>query len=226
VRVERLIRCSGEVLGLSADELVASSLLLASFLGLAGCAACHALALPPVLAWVAGMFGLWLPFGRLSQLVRSRAATVNRGLPRAIELLSLCMSAGLDFPGSVEMFVRTRAGSTDPLVEELSRVLHELELGHTRKRALQGLAHRVPTPQVGELVAAIVQSEQRGNPLAQVLEIQAQTQELRRSVAAEEAASGAALLLVGPMTLIFLCVIVLVTGPLVIRFVTGELSVG
>ena len=89
---------------------------------------------------------------------------------------------------------------------------------------MEGFAARVPTDQVRELVNSVVQAEARGTPLASVLTIQAQTQRLRRSIAAEETAAEAALMLLGPMTLIFLCVIVLLLGPVVVRFMTGSLG--
>lgn len=137
----------------------------------------------------------------------------------------MCMSAGLDFPGSLRRIVSSAPDSREPIVEELARVLRELDLGHTRRSALQRLAVRIPTDQVRELANAIVQAEDKGSPLGPVLAIQAQTQRLRRSIAAEEIASDAALMLIGPMTLIFLCVIVLLLGPVVVRLMTGGLGV-
>ena len=91
---------------------------------------------------------------------------------------------------------------------------------------MEGFAARVPTAQVREFVNSVVQAEAKGSPLANVLTIQAQTQRLRRSIAAEETASEAALMLLGPMTLIFLCVIVLLLGPVVVRFMAGGLGPG
>jgi tight adherence protein C len=134
------------------------------------------------------------------------------------------MSAGLDFPGSLRRIVGSAPDSAEPIVEELFRVLQELDLGLTRRSALERLANRVPTDQVRELASAIVQAEQKGSPLGPVLSIQAQTQRLRRSIAAEQIASDAALMLMGPMTLIFLCVIVLLLGPVVVRLMTGGLG--
>jgi tight adherence protein C len=167
------------------------------------------------------LLGLLAPWAHLSSVARERARKVNRGLPAAVDLASLCMSAGLDFPGSLTKIVKSAADPSDPLVEEFRRVLQELELGYTRRRALEGFADRAPTEQVREFVNSVVQAEEKGSPLASVLTIQAQTQRLRRSIAAEEMASGAALMLLGPMTLIFLCVILLLLGPLIVRFMTG-----
>ena len=136
----------------------------------------------------------------------------------------MCMSAGLDFPGSLRRIAASASNPTDPVIEEFGRVLQELDLGHTRKSAMEGFAARVPSDQVREFVNSVVQAEAKGTPLANVLTIQAQTQRLRRSIAAEESASKAALMLLGPMTLIFLCVIALLLGPVVVRFMTGGLG--
>ena len=133
----------------------------------------------------------------------------------------MCMSAGLDFPGSLRRIVDSAAEPNDPVIEEFNRVLQELDLGHTRRHAMEGLATRVPVDQVREFVNSVVQAEAKGSPLASVLTVQAQTQRLRRSVAAEETAAEAALMLLGPMTLIFLCVIALLLGPVVVRFMMG-----
>jgi tight adherence protein C len=131
------------------------------------------------------------------------------------------MGAGLDFPSSLRRVVDSAAEPDDPIVEELHRVLQELDLGCTRRSAMHGFATRVPSSEVRELVNSVLQAEDKGNPLARVLTIQARTLRLRRSVAAEEVASEAALMLVGPMTLIFICVIVLLLGPVAVRVMTG-----
>ena len=137
----------------------------------------------------------------------------------------MCMSAGLDFPGSLRRIATSAADPNDPVIEEFSRVLQEAgSRTHTKERDGGLSPQRVPTAQVREFVNSVVQAEAKGSPLANVLTIQAQTQRLRRSIAAEETASEAALMLLGPMTLIFLCVIVLLLGPVVVRFMTGGLG--
>ena len=103
----------------------------------------------------------------------------------------------------------------------MPHIVQELELGHTRRRALEHFAERVPSERVRELVYSVVQAEEKGSPIAELLSIQAQTQRLKRSIDLEESAAKAALLLMGPMALIFLCVIVLLLGPVVVRFSTG-----
>jgi len=225
-RVRKPLRRSlvhaGEYLGLSEDELMAMCVLCGLGLGTVGLLLCKALMLPGLLAVCALGLGLMAPWFRVLAVARARARSVSRGLPGAVELAAMCMSAGLDFPGSLRRIVDSAADPEDPVMEEFSRVLQELDLGHTRKSAMEGFALRVPIDQVRELVNSVVQAEAKGSPLANVLTIQAQTQRLRRSIAAEEAAAEAALMLLGPMTMIFLCVIVLLLGPVAVRFMTGS----
>jgi tight adherence protein C len=132
----------------------------------------------------------------------------------------MCMSAGLDFPSALRRTAESAPDPNEPIAEELRRVLQELDLGRTRRAAILGFAERIPSDEVRELANSLIQAEDKGSPVAQVLSVQAETLRLRRSVAAEETASEAALMLIGPMTLIFLCVIVLLLGPVVAR-VTG-----
>lgn len=224
VRVRDSLTHSGDYLGLSDDELIAVCLLSGIGFGGLTLVACQFMDLPSVLAIGALCLGAALPWLRILGIAEERARGVGRGLPGAVELASMCMSAGLDFPGSLRRIVDSASNSSDPVVEEFARVLQELDLGHTRRSAMEGFAARVPTDQVREFVNSVVQAEEKGSPLASVLTIQAQTQRLRRSIAAEETASEAALMLLGPMTLIFLCVIVLLLGPVVVRFMTGGLG--
>jgi len=212
---------AGEYLGLSEDELMAMCVLCGLGLGMVGLLVCEVLMLPVLVAVCALCLGLMAPWFRVLAVAHARARSVSRGLPGAVELAAMCMSAGLDFPGSLRRIVDSAADPDDPVIEEFNRVLQELELGHTRRNAMEGFAARVPIDQVRELVNSVVQAEAKGSPLASVLTIQAQTQRLRRSIAAEETAAEAALMLLGPTTLIFLCVIVLLLGPVVVRFMTG-----
>lgn len=223
-RGRRLLIHAGEYMGLSEDELIALCALCGLCLGAASWVLAELLGLPRMLVVGALCLGVTAPWFRAVAVAQARARSIDRGLPGAVELAAMCMSAGLDFPGSLRRIVSSAADPSQPVIEEFSRVLQELDLGHTRRNAMEGLAARVPTDQVREFVNSVVQAEDKGSPLASVLTIQAQTQRLRRSIAAEETASEAALMLLGPMTLIFVCVIVLLLGPVVVRFMTGGLG--
>jgi tight adherence protein C len=223
-KLRRVLVRSGDHLGLSEDELLALSLLSGAGLGAATLLLGIWVDLPVASVAVALVLGGLAPWFRLATVAKHRAKRVTRSLPGVIELGAMCMGAGLDFPGSLHRIVDSAADPSEPIIEEIQRVLQELDLGRTRRSAMIAFSNRVPSDDVRELVNSVVQAEDKGSPLAQVLTIQAQTLRLRRSIAAEETASEAALMLVGPMTLIFLCVIVLLLGPVIVRFMTGGLG--
>jgi tight adherence protein C len=127
------------------------------------------------------------------------------------------MSAGLDFPGAVRQVVEKSSNPDDPLTEELGRLLNELSLGRTRKQALLDLMARAPAPAVTEFVTALVQAEERGNPVSEVLQIQAGVSRMRRTVAAEESAAKAGVKMVLPLFLLFGSIMLLVMGPMLLK---------
>jgi tight adherence protein C len=215
---------SGEHLGLTADEFLALSLLsgvLFTFLGITA-----GLVMPggfnPMMAMMISLLGFALPHMQVQGEIDRRFKQINRGLPFAIDLASLAMGAGLDFPGALRQVTEKSPDKTDALYEELTRILNEIDLGRTRKQALQGFAERAPTESVKDFVFAVIQSEEKGNPLADVLNIQATMLRMRRSVAAEEGAARAGVMMIGPLMLIFACIMLIILGPFIVTSASGK----
>ena len=214
--LDRKLSQAGHWMGLSADELYALAL-LAGLAGLVGGGAGMWLMEGPafaslffaVLAW-------WLPFSHVESEIARRKREVSRGLPGAVEMIALCMSAGLDLPGALRRITSSQQ-SADALHDELSHILRELNLGHTRAAALRGFASRVPLDEVADFVAAILQAEARGNPLREVLRIQASVLRTRRSIRAEEIAARTSVLMIGPMALLMGATLLMIGGPLMIK---------
>ncbi|HEY8078746.1 MAG TPA: type II secretion system F family protein [Labilithrix sp.] len=138
-----------------------------------------------VVLFIAGCF---VPHIIVDNARVERFRSINRGLPYAIDLMALSMSAGLDFPGALSQVV-TKAKANLALRDELGYILQQFHLGRTRTQVLNELAARVPIESVREFVHALVQAEERGTPVAAVLEIQASTARVRRANLAENAAS-------------------------------------
>jgi tight adherence protein C len=200
-------------LGLTPDEYSALSLLSAAALGGAVALLTRLGGSNTVLAIPAAAFGLVLPALQVHEIIRRRVKEVVRGLPHAIEIAAMCMGAGLDFPGALRMLTQGHSGKPNALADEFAAILEELDLGHTRREALLSFAQRVQAPAVRDFVNAVVQAEQKGNPLARVIQIQGRMLNSRRSVAAEEAAARAGVLLIMPMVLLVACVMLLLMGP-------------
>jgi tight adherence protein C len=211
---QRELQRAGHCLGLTPDEYSALGILSALVLGVIAVPLARLTGNSAVLAIPAAGVGLVIPTLQIQEIIRQRAKEITRGLPHSIEVAAMCMGAGLDFVGALRLLSQPQNGERDALASELSVILEELELGRTRRDALLSFADRVPTQAVRDLVLAVVQAEQRGNPLASVLQIQGRMLNLRRSVAAEEAAARAGILMIFPMMLLLGCILLLLIGPL------------
>jgi tight adherence protein C len=216
-QANRKLSLAGDYLGLLPEEALGLSVLTA-FAGVLLGYVLGALAEMGNLVVISGtLLGAALPYFRISAAAAERMKKVNRRLPHAIDLLALSMSAGLDFPGSVRQLVEKSGSPDDPLVEELTLILQSLQLGRTRRQALEEFAARAPTDAVIEFVGAVVQAELRGNPLVDVLGIQAEVSRRKRTVRAEESAAKAGVALAGPLILVFLTILIMIVAPIVMK---------
>ncbi|QQR90962.1 MAG: type II secretion system F family protein [Myxococcales bacterium] len=215
--LQKQIKISGEYLGLSADEYIALMIFAGTVFGSAGAFLTLLGYFPPYVVLIGIAIGAWLPSSMLAESTKKRFKAIGRGLPPAIDLAALCMSAGMDFVGALRQIVRHTPVEEDAIHEELDRILQELELGHTRKQALEAFAERVPTEAVKDFVSAVRQAEEKGNPLAEVLQIQATMLRMRRSVLAEEAAARAEVMMMIPLMMLFASIMIILLGPLVIN---------
>lgn len=215
-RQERELRRADHYLGITPDEYTALAVISAVALSgsVAGIARMAGRGVVPAIA--AGAFGLLLPTLQIQEVIRQRTKEISRGLPHAIEIAAMCMGAGLDFPSAMRLIAGPSGGGR-ALAREFAQILEELELGHTRRQALLGFAERVPISAVRDLVNAIIQAEQKGNPLAKVIQVQGRMLNMRRSVAAEEAAARAGVLMIAPMMLLVGCIVLLLLGPFMVK---------
>lgn len=217
-RLDEQIGLAGDYLGLTPEEYVSLSIVSSVGCGVIGGLSGVALGNSGTLFLIIGVgLGAVVPYLQVSGEGQRRLKEINRGLPYVIDLMALGMSAGLDFPGAVRQVVEKSSNPEDPVIEEMTRILQELQLGRTRKQALTDFAKRVPSPAVTEFVSALVQAEDRGNPVADVLQIQAGVSRMRRTVNAEEAAAKAGVKMVGPLFLLFACIMLLVMGPMILK---------
>ncbi len=222
-RVEARLEGAGRPLGLDANDYFAVSLILGG-VGTA-CGALLSLQMDKGAgagAILGAIIGIAFPVFKVDELVVRRRLLVGRGLPYAVDLAALSLAAGLDFTGALKQVI-SQLNTDDPIRFEFEHLLRKMALGSTRQDALKELAERIPTIQVRQFVGAVIQAEKRGTPLASVLTTQAEVMRTKRSQAAEQAAARAAILILGPLMLIFACVFVLLLGPFAIKFLRGEL---
>ncbi|MGD8858910.1 MAG: type II secretion system F family protein [Myxococcales bacterium] len=207
------LRHAGQPLGLDADELMALCLLFAC----ACLGASRALGAGLATSLAAMAIGFTLPVLQVHEKALARNRDIGRTLPAAIDVMALCMGAGLGFAAALELAAREAIAPNAPLGAELLRVRQAIATGSSRQRALSELAERVPTPTVRDFVSAVVQGERKGTPLREVLAVQARTLRTRRSVLAEEAAARASVLMVLPLLLLLCTVMLLMFGPFIVN---------
>jgi tight adherence protein C len=221
LELDRQIGLAGDYLGISADEYLALTLLSAVAGAIVGAFGGYVLDLGSTMIVIGTMLGGAIPYMQISGVAQERLKNVSRGLPYVIDLMALSMGAGLDFPGAVRQVVEKSSNPDDPLVEEFTLILQTMNLGRTRREALQEFARRAPVETVTEFVNSLVQAEERGNPVADVLSIQATVSRTRRSVRAEEMAAKAGVQMVGPLMLVFFCIMGLILGPALMNIMGG-----
>jgi tight adherence protein C len=217
-KLDRQLVLAGDYLGLTPEEYVGLCILS----GFGG--SMFGLLMGQIAGQGTGLFMLAagalftvLPHLHIQEIAADRLKIINRRLPVVIDLMALSMSAGLDFPGAVRQVIEKSSTPDDPLIEEMARLMQELQLGKTRRQVLTEFAIRAPVASVEEFVAALTQAEERGNPVSEVLQIQAVVSRQRRTVNAEEAAAKAGVKILGPLFLCFACILILVVAPMILK---------
>ncbi len=172
--------------------------------------------------WLVGVIlGAGLMLAVIYDKASKRLRQIGRQIPYSMDLIALAMGAGGTFTEAVQTVVREK--QDDPFNVELKALLAEMELGATRRRALENMADRVPLEQLRSIVSSVVQAEELGTPLADVLHSQANLLRLQRSARAENAAAVASVRILVPSLLILIAVIIAVFAPAILRLLEGGL---
>lgn len=200
--------------------------LLLGGLGVVVLALARTIALPRrvVLAGVMAGVGYYLPSLWLKSKTSKRQAEVSRSLPDALDLLTICVEAGLGFDSAI---ARVASKWDNELSREFRRVLQEIQLGKLRREALRNMSRRIDVPEMSSFVAAVVQAEELGVSIAKVLRIQSDEMRRRRRQRAEELARQAGIKMLPAIAfLIFPAIFVVLLGPAVLRIMTMEMGFG
>ncbi len=175
-----------------------------------------------LLFFVFGVFGgAVLSLLHLHDVAGKRIREISRRVPYALDLIALAMGAGATFTEAVQTVVRER--SEDPFNVELRTMLAEMDLGSTRRRALQNLSARIPLEALRSIIASVIQAEELGTPLGDVLHDQATLLRMRRSFNAENKAAVASVRILIPCLLLVMAVLLAVFGPAFVRIARGGL---
>jgi len=161
-----------------------------------------------------GGAGFTVPGYLVGVRARRRREQVQAALPDALDILAVSVEAGLGFDGAVAKLTEHMRG---PLIDELGLALAEMRVGESRSDALKKLAARVDTPELSAFVRAIIQADQLGISLGNLLRVQASETRLKRQAAAEEKAMKAPIKMLFPtVAFIFPAMFIVVLGPAMI----------
>ena len=167
-----------------------------------------------------GLFYLQ-PLVWLRRSIKLRHRSIQRALPFVIDLLTLSVEAGIDFMSGLQRAVERRR--MDPLTEELIRMIHEIQLGASRRVALRNLSQRVNMPDMRSFAYSLIQADELGVSIGVILRIQSDQMRQRRFDRAERLANEAPVKMLGPLMLfIFPAVFIVLLGPILSR-VAGNL---
>jgi tight adherence protein C len=217
--LQEKLNLAGRPLGLNASGFLAArylSLLLCTCLGIA-VVILLALDMP---LWLmgpvgGGALGYLLPESLVSRRIRKRQKAILLSLPSALDLLTISVEAGLSFDAALARVVDKYK---NPLTQEVNQMLNEIRLGRSRIEALDDLGKRCKVEELSNFVQAIIQSEQLGVGIANVLRIQSEEIRRRRRQRAEEQGQKAPLKMLFPMVgCIFPTLFIVLLGPAIIE---------
>ena len=145
------------------------------------------------------VLGFFLPQINLSKKISARQKSVRRALPDALDLLTICVEAGLGFDAAM---IKVAEKWESPLSRAFGRAIQEVQLGKLRREALRDMATNIDISEMTSFVAVVIQSEMLGVSMAKVLRIQSDQMRVRRRQMAEEEAHKAPIKMLIPMVLL------------------------
>ena len=173
-------------------------------------------------AAVGAVVGLYAPMLWLRQRRNKRRFEIEIDLPDVIDVLVVCVEAGLTFEAAMEKVVEKYDHA---LASEFGRAIQEVRLGRPRLDALNDMGRRTGVEDLNNFVQAIIQAEQLGSGISRILRIQSDEMRLRRLVTAQERGAKASLKMLLPMLgCIFPTLWVILLGPaalLAMHFLRG-----
>ncbi len=168
--------------------------------------------------------GYMLPGIWLGQKIKARQKAIQRQLPDVIDLLTVCVEAGLGFDLAMQ---RVSDKFTNDLALEFQRVLSDTRVGKRRVDALREMVLRTGVADVATFISAVIQADQLGVAMSKVLRIQSDQMRIKRRQRAEEQAHRAPVIMIFPMVfLIFPAMYVVILGPSVPKFAHAFFHIG
>jgi tight adherence protein C len=163
-----------------------------------------------------GMVAFFIPDFYFSHKAFLRLREIERSFPSALDLLTLCVDAGIDFMSALSKIIENT--EQNPLMDEFQEIIREMQLGSDRKQAMKNFSDRCDLEIVGSFVSVVVQAEELGTSLSSVLKDYSAEMKIKRFQSAEKQAMEAPVKMLIPMMIfIFPGVFILIFGPIAIQ---------
>ena len=175
------------------------------------------------MGWLGAGFvgGYMLPEFWLKGRIKKVKSVIVKDLPDAIDLLGLCVNAGLDFMLSLRWVVEKSPPSV--MIDELNTVLQEINVGKTRRDAIKDLALRYELPDLSTFARTLIQADKMGTSVTEALNILSEDMRLARYRRGEQLALKSPMKMLVPLLLfIFPVVGILVAGPIMLDFMENS----
>lgn len=176
---------------------------------------------PPVLFICLGL-GYLIPDIILNRIIAKRKYAIARLLPETVDLLSLCVEAGLDFATACRWIIEKTP--MNAMLEELSFVLEEIKWGKSRTQALKDMSKRLNISEVSSFVQTLVLADRMGTPVAEAFNILSEDTRMQRFHRGERIAMQAPIKILIPLIFCILPVIGIVIGaPILLDFMSKKM---
>lgn len=214
-KLRHSLTVAGNPHGLTLVDFMGMRLLLALFFALAGLpllrTAGSESGLIPFVGLALGPIGFYLPNVWLRTRISARKTETIKALPDALDMLTVAVDAGLGFDAAL---LKIGERWQNALAAEFSRAVAEMRVGATRREALRNMAARLDVPDVSNFVAVLLQADQLGLSIANILHTQSEQLRIRRRQRVEEQARKAPIKMLFPLIfLIFPAMFAVILGP-------------
>ena len=177
----------------------------------------------PIFIFISLAIGYIIPEGYLKQRLAKRKNLITRRLPETVDLLGLCIEAGLDFVSAVKWVIDKTPGTA--MTEELAFVVEEIKWGKPRIQALKDMSRRLDIPEMSSFVQTIIQADRMGTPVAEAFTIISEDARAQRFHRGQRIALQAPIKILIPLIFFIMPVIgIVIGGPILLQFMQGGLT--
>lgn len=171
-----------------------------------------------LIAVACAISGYLLPSFWLSRRAEDRKTEIFHALPDVLDLLTVCVEAGLSLDAALIKTAENFQYKNNPLINEINTVTMEIRAGKVRSEALKGLAERTMVEDIKSFVSMLVQTEKFGTSLGKTLRTYSDSLRMKRKQLAEERAAKTAVKMLFPLTFcVFPALLVVMLAPAFFR---------